>query len=265
MKKYILRSAAIFLFLFNIQVNAQSNLQITFYAASSALAGVDTVFMYSGVAVDFPGNFNQFMTGELAQPGSGLGRMTEIAPDQWSICLEPFAYFSQGLSGAIPAGKTMYGIGDILFHNPSSTIIVQLNNNSANFQITLQATSTNIITQPSTNSSGQLDAGYIPCSLGINDIQIPNGLITNYPNPLVDKTEFLYSLKSAGKVSLKIYNTIGQIVKTIVNNEFQSPNKHTYKWAGDNDSGRKLFNGVYYYTLSVNSKVVQTNKLIISR
>jgi len=240
-------------------------MQITFYAASTALAGADTVYMYSGVALNGPGQYDQYLTGELADPGSGLGRMTNVGPDQWAICLEPFFYFSQGLSGPIPTGWTMYGIGNILFHNPDLSTIVQYNNSAAQFQISFVATSTNITTFPTNNSPGQLTASYQSCTLGINDPQITNGLITNYPNPLVDKTQFFYTLKSSGKVSLKIYNAIGQIVKTIVSDELQFPNTYSYKWAGDNDSGRKLFNGVYYYTLSVNSKVVQTNKLIISR
>jgi hypothetical protein len=266
MKKHLLIIlTGFFLVTSQFQISAQSNIQITFFAASTPLAGADTVYMYSGIATGFPGNFNQYITGELAQPGTGLGRMTEIAPDQWTICLEPFSYFSQGLSGSITSGTTIYGIGDILFHNPSASTIVQLNNSSANFQISMVATSTNIITPPTNNSPGQLTASYQNCTLGINDIQIPNGFISNNPNPLNEYTQFFYSLKTSGKVSLKIFNTIGQAVKTIANDDFQSPNTYTYKWIGDNDSGRKLYNGVYYYTLSVNNKVVQTNKLIISR
>ncbi len=267
MKKYLLtfQLTGFFLAASLFQISAQSNIQITFFAGSTALAGADTVYIYSGVALDAPGLYDQFLTGELAQAGTGLGRMTEIAPDQWAICLEPFSYFSQGLAGPIPAGKTMYGIGNILFHNPGASTIVQYNNSSAQFQIAFVATSSNIITPPTNNSPGQLTASYQNCTLGINDIQIPNGLITNNPNPLSEYTQFFYSLHASGKVSLKIFNTIGQAVKTIVNDDFQSPDTYTYKWKGDNDSGRKLYNGVYYYTLSVNNKVVQTNKLIISR
>jgi hypothetical protein len=265
MKKILLLTAYLFIICISSKVKAQSNLQITFFAASTALAGEDTVYMYSGVATGSPGNFNQYTTGELAQPGSGLGRMTRIATDQFSICLEPFSYFSQGPAGVIPAGTTMYGIGDIIFHNSSTSIIVQQNTNSFPFQITLQATSTTVINPPVSNSLGQLTAAYVPCNLGIDNIQISNGVLTNFPNPLTDKTKFIYSLKSSGKVSLKIFNTIGQIVKTIVKDEFQSPNTYSFMWAGDNDSGRKLYNGVYYYTLSVNDKIIQTNKLIITR
>ena len=265
MKKTLLFIAFIFSVCLLTKLKAQSNLQITFFGASTLLAGQDTVFMYSGVATGFPGNYNQYTTGELAQPGSGLGRMTKIAPDQWSICFEPFSYFSQGTGGNIPAGTTIYGIGDIIFHNHSGSIIVQLNNSSSPFDITLQATSTNIISPPVSNSIGQMTAAYIPCNLGIDNLQIANGVLSNFPNPLTDKTKFIYTLKSSGKVSLKIFNTIGQIVKTVVKNEMQGPNTYSYSWNGVNDSGWKLFNGVYYYTLSVNDKIVQTNKLVISR
>ncbi|MEO5569440.1 MAG: T9SS type A sorting domain-containing protein, partial [Bacteroidia bacterium] len=180
-------------------------------------------------------------------------------------CLEPFSYFSMGTGGSIPAGTTLYGIGDIAFHNPGGTILVQLNNTSVNFRIELVATSTALISFQGSNSPGQMNAAYIPCSLGIDDLQNSNGVLSNFPNPLTEKTKFIYTLKSSGKVSLKVFNTIGQIVKTIVRDEFQGPNIYSYDWSGDNDMGRKLYNGIYYYTLTVNDKTVQTNKLIISR
>jgi hypothetical protein len=261
MKKYLLKLklTLAFLYLLLTQTNGQANLQIVFHSAFTTLANEDSIFMFAGIGILNPSDHWGYTTGELAQPGSGLGKMTPMGPSTWGICLEPFSYFSQGTAGPVPNGSTIYNL-DMLFHNPGGTIMVTQNTSGANIYFTMSGTST-----PVSNFPGTVDGVFQSCTLGIDDIQITNGVITNYPNPLVDKTQFLYSLKSSGKVSLKIYNAIGQIVKTILSDEHQTPNTYSYKWTGDNDSGRKLFNGVYYYTLSVNSKVVQTNKLIISR
>ena len=259
MVKNILKLTTIFLFFTLFQVRAQANLQIVFHAGFTPLAGQDTVYMFAGIGILNPSDHWGYTTGELAQQGTGLGRMTSMGADVWGICLEPFAYFSQGTAGPVPNGSTIYNL-DMLFHNPGGSIMVTKNSLGADIYFIMNGTA-----PPVSNFTGTVDGIFQNCTLGISDVQFSNGIITNYPNPLVEKTQFLYSLKSPGKVSLKVYNTIGQSVKTIVNDAFQSPNTYTYKWNGDNDSGRKLFNGVYYYTLSVNNKVIQTNKLIISR
>ncbi|MEP7168975.1 MAG: T9SS type A sorting domain-containing protein [Bacteroidota bacterium] len=262
MKKYILKLklTGILLVFALIKINAQSNLQIVFHSYNTYLQDSSIIYMYAGAGIDNPGNHWQYTVGNITNPGVGL--MTNIGPYLWGICLEPYTYFSQGPAGAIQAGHYIYNI-DMLFHNSDFSVHVDSNFNFYPFNLTTTQTIPPVLT--SNNSPGQIDATFQNCTLGIQDIQITNGLIGNYPNPLVEKTTFLYSIKSAGKVTLKIYNTIGQVVKTIVNNEFQSPKTYTYKWSGDNDIGRKLFNGIYYYTLSVNNKAVQTNKLIISR
>lgn len=262
MKRIILNALFIF-FVSLTYIQAQSNLQITFNAGSTILAAEDTVYMYSAGSIGNPGNHWQYGVGELVQPGTGIGRMTSIGQDVWTICFEPFSYFSQGSAGVIPNGSTMYNI-DMLFHDPSGSFLLLNNNNNFPFNISLVATSTTVITAPVSNSPGQITSTYQSCTLGINSIQVSNGVLTNFPNPLIESTQFIYTLHTGGNVSLKVFNAIGQVVKTVVN-EKQNPNTYSYIWKGDNDSGRMLYNGMYYYTLSINGKAIQTNKLVISK
>ena len=80
----------------------------------------------------------------------------------------------------------------------------------------------------------------------------------NYPNPFNPTTVISYELKTAGKTTLKIYNLLGQEVKTLVN-EVQSAGEHKVKW---NAGG--FASGVYMYRLEANG-FVQAKKMILTK
>jgi hypothetical protein len=59
--------------------------------------------------------------------------------------------------------------------------------------------------------------------------QIPNSfaLLPAYPNPFNPSTSFRFTLQQSGVVTLKVYNIMGQVVATIINNENWSAGIHT--------------------------------------
>jgi hypothetical protein len=80
---------------------------------------------------------------------------------------------------------------------------------------------------------------------GINYIY---ALYQNYPNPIRDKTSIHYQLKNQGKVTIKVYNTLGQAVSTLVEEELPA-GYHKVNWDGRNEQGRKVSAGVYFYQI----------------
>ncbi len=74
----------------------------------------------------------------------------------------------------------------------------------------------------------------------------------NYPNPFNPTTEISYSLKKAGKVSITIYNALGEKVRTLVN-EQKAPGTYKVMWDATNEAGVRVPSGVYYYSLHVNN------------
>ena len=67
----------------------------------------------------------------------------------------------------------------------------------------------------------------------------------NYPNPFNEKTTISYNLPETGNVQIVIYNKMGQIVKTLVN-EIQQAGLQTI------DLNRSdLMSGVYYYRITL--------------
>lgn len=87
--------------------------------------------------------------------------------------------------------------------------------------------------------------------IGIKDpsIQSPSiyWLNQNYPNPFNPSTNIVYNIPTASEVTLKIYNLLGQEVKTIVHG-IQNAGKYTVKFNGAN-----LASGMYIYVLEANS------------
>jgi hypothetical protein len=78
----------------------------------------------------------------------------------------------------------------------------------------------------------------------------------NYPNPFNPSTTISYSIPKAGLVSLKIFNVLGQEVRTLVN---QSQNPGNFQVTFNANS---LTSGIYFYSLTVDN-FTQVKKMIL--
>ena len=81
-------------------------------------------------------------------------------------------------------------------------------------------------------------------------------LSQNYPNPFNPATTIEYGLKTAGNVSLVIYNTLGQQIHTLVDSP--QPAGH-YQIQLD---GNTLASGLYIYRLET-ADFVATRKMVL--
>ncbi|MDR3667487.1 MAG: YCF48-related protein [Ignavibacteriaceae bacterium] len=77
----------------------------------------------------------------------------------------------------------------------------------------------------------------------------------NYPNPFNPVTIIEFAIPDRHFISLKIYNSIGNEIETLINKELE-PGNHSVPWNPTN-----LPSGVYYYCLKVGD-FIQTKKLI---
>jgi hypothetical protein len=95
---------------------------------------------------------------------------------------------------------------------------------------------------------------------GIEDGQnLPTSfaLHQNYPNPF----KIAFDLPSRVDVSIIIYNTLGQKVKTLVN-EARPAGFHSITWNGLNDQGIKVASGLYIYSIRA-GEFMQSKKMTI--
>jgi hypothetical protein len=91
-----------------------------------------------------------------------------------------------------------------------------------------------------------------------NEITLPVefGLDQNYPNPFNPATKINFQLPENNYVSLKIYDILGNLVTTLVDQETEA-GYYTIEWNAGN-----LSSGVYFYTFKSGS-FVSTKKLIL--
>jgi len=71
----------------------------------------------------------------------------------------------------------------------------------------------------------------------------------NYPNPFNGRTVISFNIPVKNSVSLKIYNEMGQLIKTLINQEVISQGSHRVMWDGSNEKGQAVASGIYIYKL----------------
>jgi hypothetical protein len=77
-----------------------------------------------------------------------------------------------------------------------------------------------------------------------------NAFLETQPNPLSPQTTIRYGLEKENKVTLKVYNTLGQEVRVLVD-EFQQAGTYNVVWDGRDDVGRRVSCGTYFLRLAI--------------
>ena len=77
-------------------------------------------------------------------------------------------------------------------------------------------------------------------------------LSQNYPNPFNPTTTIKYNLPRTAKVTLYIYNILGDIVRELVN-EQQAAGSYSVTWDGLNSFGLPAATGMYFYQMQADS------------
>ena len=90
----------------------------------------------------------------------------------------------------------------------------------------------------------------IPAEEEISSGQMPKEFVLSqsYPNPFNASTTIKYALPNDGKVTLAVYNILGQKVITLLDG-IQTAGYHTVTWNGKNASGNDIASGVYFYRI----------------
>lgn len=85
----------------------------------------------------------------------------------------------------------------------------------------------------------------------------------NYPNPFNPTTTIHYQLPIDTRVTLKVFNVLGQEVRTLVD-DTQTAGYRSVVWDTRNDQGNQIASGVYFYRLQTR-EYTKTLKLMVLR
>lgn len=82
----------------------------------------------------------------------------------------------------------------------------------------------------------------------------------NYPNPFNPSTNINFSIAKNENVRIDIFNSLGQLVKTLLNENLSQGN-YSVNWNGENFDNKKVSSGIYIYKLQ--SGIFSQSKMMV--
>jgi hypothetical protein len=94
---------------------------------------------------------------------------------------------------------------------------------------------------------------------------LPGAMIlrTNYPNPFNPSTTIRYELEKEGRVTLQVYDLLGQRVRTLFD-DVQPAGESEIVWDGADNAGRQVPSGVYISVLRSGNSF-QSRKMVLTK
>lgn len=86
----------------------------------------------------------------------------------------------------------------------------------------------------------------------------------NYPNPFNPNTKIRYAIPQNDKVTIVIYNAVGQKVKTLTS-EYHEAGYYTVTWDATNEAGYEVSSGIYFYRVTVGEQHNAIKKMTLLR
>ncbi|MCU0638562.1 MAG: T9SS type A sorting domain-containing protein [Candidatus Krumholzibacteria bacterium] len=119
-------------------------------------------------------------------------------------------------------------------------------------------------------TEGPVDTGLPPYHIcfsvpGVTDSEVPAfaGIGAIFPNPFNPSTTIEYSVASAGRVRLEIYDAAGRKIRTLIDGP-HGPGNYRASWDGANDWGSPSGSGVYFLRFS-SEDAASSGKLVLLR
>jgi len=88
-------------------------------------------------------------------------------------------------------------------------------------------------------------------------------LFQNYPNPFNPSTNIVFDLPKPSRVTIDIYNILGQHVKTLLD-ETRPTGRYEVTWNSTDDNGQKVSSGIYLYVMRA-GEFSRSTKMILMK
>jgi len=93
--------------------------------------------------------------------------------------------------------------------------------------------------------------------------------ITTYPNPFYPNNSkkenssiLTYKIEKRSKVKIAIYNSLGQFIKVLFDEE-QNKGNYSVRWDGIDNNGKKVSSGTYLYMIEIDNKTIGKKIMVI--
>ena len=167
---------------------------------------------------------------------------------------------------AVVTGNGIYSFG--IKTASSDAVHYQSKEGATKPELVIQTASTTLTTQSHPDDEteseeeeeeeSKTDSGYQPGGM-------PTKLVLTfaYPNPFNAQTRIEYGLPEESHVRLMIFNSLGQLITTLVD-ETQSPGYKRVIWNGKDKHGLPVSSGIYLYTLEAGQRRL-TGKVVFQQ
>ena len=108
-----------------------------------------------------------------------------------------------------------------------------------------------------TKVGGNDSTVYTGVNNNVSTIIIDYQLFQNYPNPFNATSNIKYKISKSSYVRIEVINILGRSIQTLVN-KWQNPGNYEIKFNGEN-----FDSGIYFYSMIVNGKIVDTKKMLM--
>ena len=117
----------------------------------------------------------------------------------------------------------------------------------------MAVTASHILNIQPTKASGNIIQEIFELTDVSEDINQDFTLNGNYPNPFKESTSIHYFLSEPSQVQLRIFNTAGEEIISLVD-EFQTQGEKSVEWKATDNQGQKVSPGIYFYNLQVGNQ-----------
>jgi len=215
----------------------------------STYLGGDSIDIGLDISVDDANNV--YVTGETVSADFPItaGAFDEIFNGVWDVFVVKLNSVGSTLEYSTFLGGNDYDGGRGIFWDGFGNAYVTGETYSSDFPVTSGAFDTTL--------DGYSDVFVTKLSLGSTAVEsgatldvVPKtcALHQNYPNPFNAITEIRYEIPKHSHVTLNIFNTLGQVVRTLVDGN-QRVGSHTIFWDGRDGDGKEVASGLYFCQL----------------
>ena len=247
-------------------------------SGTCTLAGVDTVYMHSGLGWSNPDSLWETIVGNWGIP-DGKGLMTNMGNGVFSICFNVVDYYTNQADpdsthpggvgyGPMPQGATPYNIGAV-FRTASCPVSLTTgkpecaaaktgkDENCENILIIGINDPVNMSVQDYTGTPfGALTATYITqCAgvvSGVESIALGLSNMEVFPTPFTDAVHLQFNLQANASPKAEIFDMLGQKVADLSGSIKNGQNYLT--WNGKDFAGKTVTSGVYVYRITNNNQ-----------
>ena len=176
---------------------------------------------------DFTNNTDSSLTVDIWTEMSGPGGRSKVGRISEEKTLDGGRSYSESLTASLDDGAPL---GDYVF-------VV----NVGEYPDVVTASASAPYAKTSFDKGDELLTGEAPAK---------TKLLDNHPNPFNPSTTIRYALSEDTHVTLRVYNMLGQLVATLVD-ELQTTGYKSVVWDGRSNSGANAASGMYVYRMSV--------------